>query len=546
MAKRHVDQVATDGAPDGVPTTHPPRKVARTQLDDMATDTRKPKPSKLLKSGAAEGRKKPQENDLGDGKRSPGKGNTSLERVQTSGEIASKKKGKDGGAGDGDGVSELANEDGKQAAASDKHATAVDYRKHTGTDRHSMGDGTTKDAEMGRDEGEGKEEGAKEVSGGDEALVADGNKEDTRADGQRADGGASAEEEKGRHEGGDDEERAERPSDDDAATVADENEDEEVMRTNGQPADDGALAEKEDSRGEDGDGDIEEEVEEVSGGDAAPVADGDEEDSRTDGQPAEGGALAEKEENRDGDGEDEERAEEVFDDDAATVADEDGKGMITNEQRADSGVSKKARNGKGEEGLKSAEPYFEVKRLPLRKRKKQKPGRRRAIASASKVQEQQKSSNYRIVLTEAARAKGILEWEKLLKLDNVSYEGGEYRPGDNVYICTTEPGGPPASDPAQIVEIRQTGDERRRKDICVAWLYSRDQLANKKGANWTEMWRMGASHVVSNSYQILPWDTINSAAERCDVRTHNKVRVDVSGPHFDLRLCNDPAVRWVD
>ena len=225
------------------------------------------------------------------------------------------------------------------------------------------------------------------------------------------------------------------------------------------------------------------------------------------------------------------------------VAMVDGEGDVA---MAENDVSENAGNVEGDEGLKSAEPYFEVERLSLRKRKKQKPGRRRATASASKVQEQQKSSNYRIMLTEAARAKGILEWEKLLKLDNVSYEGGEYRPGDNVYICTTEPGGPPASDPAQIVEIRQTGDERRRKDICVAWLYSRDQLANKKGANWTEMWRMGASHVVSNSYQILPWDTINSAAKRHDVRTSDSFRMDVFDSKFPLFPCVDAAVRWVD
>jgi hypothetical protein len=167
-------------------------------------------------------------------------------------------------------------------------------------------------------------------------------------------------------------------------------------------------------------------------------------------------------------------------------------------------------------------------------------------ATVSRVQKTQKPPNYGIELTKAAKDKGILKWKDLPKLDDASYEGVKYQPGDNVYICTMEPGGSPKSDPAQIMEIRQTGDERGRIDICVAWLYSKEDFGKKKGPNWANMWKKGASHVVSNSYQILPWDTLNGKAERGDVRTDSKVRVDVWDVKRDLRLHNDAAVRWVD
>jgi hypothetical protein len=178
----------------------------------------------------------------------------------------------------------------------------------------------------------------------------------------------------------------------------------------------------------------------------------------------------------------------------------------------------------------------------LSSRNKRKPGRRQATKPVSRGQKEQEPLTYRIGLTPAAKGKQIPEWKALKKLDVVTYEKKDYRPGDIAYICTGTD-----FSLAKIMEIRETGDHRGRKEIFITWLYNMADFSKREGDNWTAMRESGANYVESNAYQILPWDTLSGKVGR-KVRTYHKYKLDIvkkKKKKFELLLWNDSAVRLV-
>lgn len=143
--------------------------------------------------------------------------------------------------------------------------------------------------------------------------------------------------------------------------------------------------------------------------------------------------------------------------------------------------------------------------------------------------------------TKVALSNGVKPWQQLIRLNNVKHAGEDYRLGDVVYIHTDDE----ADSTARIRDIRESEDGRGRKEICISWLWTKEQ-ANKDCKD-TSQWPPGATHIDSNWLQVLPWDTIDGRPTKADVRTlpRPSVVLDACSTEYKIHSWNDPAVEWV-
>jgi hypothetical protein len=145
----------------------------------------------------------------------------------------------------------------------------------------------------------------------------------------------------------------------------------------------------------------------------------------------------------------------------------------------------------------------------------------------------------RIIRTKLASSTGVKNWQELKQLGTVEYAGERYELGDIVYIYTDED----VDSPARIRDIRDTGDKRGRKEICVSWLWSKEEA--DRDCKDTSLWPGGATHTDSNLLQIFPWDTLNGRPTKAEVRASPRVVLDACSSNHALLNSNDSAVRWV-
>lgn len=129
-----------------------------------------------------------------------------------------------------------------------------------------------------------------------------------------------------------------------------------------------------------------------------------------------------------------------------------------------------------------------------------------------KVDRKNRSRKYKIVLTKLAKVNKVNTWLQLQELQTVEYAGVDYSLDEVVYVYTAEED----DSPARIREIRDTKDYRGRKEICVSWLYSEEEV--RPSCNNPEDWSSGATHIDSERLQIVPWDTLNGHPTKMEVR----------------------------
>jgi hypothetical protein len=146
---------------------------------------------------------------------------------------------------------------------------------------------------------------------------------------------------------------------------------------------------------------------------------------------------------------------------------------------------------------------------------------------------------FRIMRTKLASSSGVKTWPKLKQLQTVDHDGERYELGDIVYVYTDEN----VDSPARIRDMRDTGDGTGRKEICVSWLWSKEET--ERDCKDTSLWPTGATHTDSNWLQIFPWDRINGRPTRAEVRASPRVTLDACNTQYTLLGSNDPAVRWV-
>ena len=147
--------------------------------------------------------------------------------------------------------------------------------------------------------------------------------------------------------------------------------------------------------------------------------------------------------------------------------------------------------------------------------------------------------NCRIIRTKLASSTGVKNWQELKQLETVEYAGERYELGDIVYIFTDED----VDSPARIRDIRDTGDKRGRKDICVSWLWSKEEA--DRDCKDTSLWPGGATHTDSNLLQIFPWDTLNGRPTKAEIRVSPRVVLDASSSNHALHNLNNYAVSWI-
>jgi hypothetical protein len=145
----------------------------------------------------------------------------------------------------------------------------------------------------------------------------------------------------------------------------------------------------------------------------------------------------------------------------------------------------------------------------------------------------------RIIRTKLASSTGVKNWQELKQLGTVEYAGERYELGDVVYIYTDED----VDSPARIRDIRDTGDKRGRKEICVSWLWSKEEA--DRDCKDTSLWPGGATHTDSNLLQIFPWDTLNGRPTKAEVRVSPRVVLDACSSNHALLNSNNSAVRWI-
>lgn len=141
--------------------------------------------------------------------------------------------------------------------------------------------------------------------------------------------------------------------------------------------------------------------------------------------------------------------------------------------------------------------------------------------------------------TSLALSKGVKPWQELERLQYVEHASEEYHLGDLVYIYTGEK----ADSTARIWDIRATGDSEGRKEICVSWLWTK-QEAKKEFVDTSE-WPGDTTHIDSNWLQVLPWDTINGHPIKADVRASPWKVLDACSKEHKIHSCDDPAVQWM-
>lgn len=147
---------------------------------------------------------------------------------------------------------------------------------------------------------------------------------------------------------------------------------------------------------------------------------------------------------------------------------------------------------------------------------------------------------FQISRTPIATRKQIKMWRNLPSLTNVQYGGEQYKLGELVYIYT----GDEHDSPAILREIRDTGDDRGRKDIRFAWLWDRERADAENGKEAaTKIWEKGATHMLTNDIAIEPWDTLNGHACSPEVRVDHGCYLDIHGAKLELRK-NDQSSNW--
>jgi len=145
----------------------------------------------------------------------------------------------------------------------------------------------------------------------------------------------------------------------------------------------------------------------------------------------------------------------------------------------------------------------------------------------------------RITRTKLASSTGVKPWQELKQLETVEHAGERYELGDVVYIYTDED----VDSPARIRDIRDTGDKRGRKEICVSWMWSKEEAY--RDCKDTSLWPSGATHTDSTSLQIFPWDTLNGHPTKAEVRASPRVVLDACSSTYALLNWNNSGVSWV-
>ena len=144
-----------------------------------------------------------------------------------------------------------------------------------------------------------------------------------------------------------------------------------------------------------------------------------------------------------------------------------------------------------------------------------------------------------ITRTKLSSSNGVKAWQELEQLRAVQHAGETYELGDVVYIYTQDK----IDSPAKIRSIRDTGDWRGRKEICVSWLWSKEEISR----NHIDLsrWPGGATHMDSNWLQVFPWDTINGRPSKAEIRASPSVIFDACSRKHAVLSSNDPAIQWI-